>query len=352
MTRVPVRSRHGIVLPEVLVRWEPSRHAVLTVYADWRVDGRGVRDAAVTLRKDLHDAEHSALARGPARESLLADTLSVREYLDESADPAARGLAIFACEGRGLWRAQAFRVPLSTLTHVGERPLLLPLAELVQDDRPCLVALADTTRVRMIAIRPTDVEQTAELAEDTWTGARLGSRTGWRSGHEQHARETMLDRFARDAALAIEAARQRADVDDLVIAGDAEITPALVEALGARASDALRFVTSIDMRASLSDVVDHVWPRLVEAGRSERAAVAEELAERAQGERDYTASAPEIRSLLPGGMIDMLAFDPAVLESEAAEWLLREGLSHGTDVIVARGQAALASVGGMAAKLR
>jgi hypothetical protein len=352
MVHMASRTRHSLVLPEVLVRWDPTKHAVLTVYADWRVNGRGLRDAAISLRKALHEAEGMTLAHAGARDSLHADTESVREYLDEVADPGARGLAIFACEAQGLWRARTFRVPFPTLTHVGERPLLLPLAEVIQDDRPCLVALADTTRVRLIAIRPSDVEQTSELTEQTWAGARLGSHSGWRAGHEQHARETMLDRFTRDVAAAVDATLAHEHFDDLVVAGDAVITPALVEALSARASDALRFVTAIDMRATVDEVVDAVWPRLLEAGRAERGREVDELVERAGGQSGYTAAPAEIAALLEGGMGDTVAFDPAVVEAEAAEVLLREGLLHGTRVIIARGHEALAAAGGAVAKSR
>jgi Bacterial archaeo-eukaryotic release factor family 10 len=353
MTRVLARERVSLALPELLSRWQAGDAPVVTVYADWRVDGHGLRDAVTTLRKELHAAaEDTTLHRGAAHDSVVADVERVRAYLADGADEAARGLAVFACAGRGLWTTYAFRVPVATRLHVGDHPALLPLAELLQDDVACLVAVADTTRIRLIAIRPSSAAETAELQEDTWWSARLGSKTGWRQGHEQHARETMLQRFARDAAATVAEAMRRTGIRDLVVAGDDEIVPALVDALDRAERDALRFTTSIDMRARLDEVVEHVWPRLIAEERADRTAEVDELLTRAQGEAAYTTSHDEIRRLLPDGMADTVAFDPDALSDEVAEWTLSEALGHGTRVVIARGHAALAAAGGIVAKSR
>jgi hypothetical protein len=73
--------------------------------------------------------------------------------------------------------------------HLGTSPLLLPLAEATQDAARALVALVNTTEVRLIALDHPAPRELSELHEDTWGAARSTSRTGWRNMHHQRAYE-------------------------------------------------------------------------------------------------------------------------------------------------------------------
>ncbi|MBM3141154.1 MAG: hypothetical protein FJZ92_13345 [Chloroflexi bacterium] len=342
----------ALALPQHLVRWEPSVAPVLSVYVDWCVSGRGLHEAAVLLRKQLHAAEQIALPHGEVARSLRDDIERVREYLAEGLDRSTRGVAIFANHARGLWRTQTLRVPLPTCVHVGDYPALLPLAEVLQDDTPCLVALADTTQLRLITVRPSDVAQDAQVAMDTWGSARAGSRSGWRRGHVQHAQATQLQCFASAAADAIGEALARARIHDLVIAGDQVIAPALEAALDGEARAALRFHTSIDIRTPVEEVVKRVWPAVVLEAREERAAEVDAMLAAAGGSAALSSDPAAIRERLAAGLVDTIAFDPSVIAPEAAEYLLRTALARGTHPIIARDHEALAAAGGVVARYR
>src|SRR3990170_9017048 len=99
--RAPVE----IDVPLALARWQPVDAPVVSVYADWRVSGRGLHEAPTIVEKHLHEALASLPARGQAHASLTTDAARILTHLAERVDPAARGVVIFACADRSLWYA-------------------------------------------------------------------------------------------------------------------------------------------------------------------------------------------------------------------------------------------------------
>ena len=338
-------------IPEAIVAWEPSEHPAVTCYVDWSVSGRGLHEAQTVVRKELHALQAQLPQRGPARESFDADSARIEAYLADEADPAARGLAIYACHGRGLWWTAALGVTLPTDVHAGIRPRLLPLAEATQDAARTLVVLVDTNEARLIRLDRSGSHEERGPSRDQWKTVRHSSVGGWSQANYQRSVDTMVDRFAHDVAETVAAHVEADRLEHLVIAGDEVITSPLRRALPPQLNDRVDAVAHIDIRAQLDDVAERVWP-VVQAGAS---AARERELERLlslAGAGSAVSEPADVRSQLSAGRVDTLAFDPAQLEDEAAELLLREALTHRSRVIVARDNGALSAVGGTVASLR
>lgn len=344
--RVPT----DLAVPRLLVEWEPSDAPVLSLYADWRVSGRGLHEALTPLRKGMHDP-HALPERGPARDSFEADAERVRAYLAE-VPGETRGLAIFACHARGLWTVTRLATPLATTVHLGPRPLLLPLAEATQDAARALVALVSTTTVRLIALDHPAPRELSETHEETWGGARSTSRTGWRDMHRQRAYEHELQEFAEAAAGAIAAAAQQHGFVRFALAGDEVAIPAVRAVLAPELAADVLDVEHIDMRATVDEVVERVWPDIIARAREQRAQEVTAIVERAAGALEAAATPAPVLAMLRAGRVDTAALDPGLLQPAVAETLLCEALAHGSRVLLARDFPLLGTVGGVGATLR
>jgi len=338
-------------IPEAIVAWDPSEHPVVTCYVDWRVSGRGLHEAQTIVRKELHTHQAQLPTRGPARESFDADAARIEAYLADEADPAARGIAIFACHGRGLWWTATLGVPLATEVHAGEWPRLVPLAEATQEAARTLVVLADTNEVRLIRLDRTGPHEEPGPHRDQWKTVHHSTVGGWSQANYQRSVDVMVERFAQDVADTVAAQVTADQLDHLVLAGDEVITSPLRRALPPDLNDRIDAVEHIDIRAGIDDVVGRIWPAVQQRASADRERDLKRLLELAGAGRAITEPA-DLRTQLAAGRVDTLAFDPERLEDDAAELLLREALTHRSRVVIARGDAALTEAGGAVASLR
>lgn len=345
----PTRAQRQLV-PEALVQWEPSEHPVVSCYVDWRVSGRGLHEQATVVRKALSEIDHTMLQRGAARDSFDADADRIQRFLEDEADPAARGFAIFASSGRGLWAVVELGVPVETSVHAGDYPALLPLIEASQHAGRSLIALLDTNTVRLIRLSRRGVEELSGTDVAPWT-VKHSNLGGWSQARYQRGIDTEVERFATEAAREIATVMDQEGLDHLLLAGDEVITVPVQKALPQPAHDKVDAVRHVDIRADEHDVAAALAPELEAAAAQQRRAEIEELVERARGGHGAVSEPAEVRLQLEGGRVHTLALDPEVLEPEAAELVVREALRHRSRILVDRG-GPLRSVEGLAATLR
>ena len=344
-----IRTHLDLRVPDELLALEPSRFPVLSVYADWGVSGRGLHEARSTIRKQLHEASRTVLQRGAARESFDATAERVLAFLDE-APVDVEALAIFACAGDDLWHVATLAAPVPTLAHAGAVPLIGPLARATQDAAPVLVALGDTTTLRLIALDHPRPQELGHLRAHTWGGAHGASKTGWRRGHVQHAYEVELKRHAHAAAQAIGDALRRTGLHRYAVAGDEVFVPALVAALPPPEQVRLVGEWHLDIRATVDEVARAVWPAVRERTAAEREREVAAIVERAGA--DAPTRPEELRDLLVAGRVDTLAMDTSMVKSPAAELLLRGALRRRSRVLITEGDARLVAAGGLIGTLR
>lgn len=324
---------------------------VVSVYADWSVSGRGRHEAPTVVEHELRRALSQFPERSAAHASLAADVARVQTFLAERVPPATRSVVIFACEARGLWYARTLGVSTSTAVHVGDSPQLLQLAELSQDATDCIVAVVDTEHVRLIDLADSGAREISGLSEDTWGGTRSSSRAAWHNAHLSRAHEMTLHRFATDAAHAITQAVEAEQIQHLAIAGEDSIVPLVREALPLPVRQRVVATPKIDMRAGIDHVVEIAWPEVRMAAAAARSAEAGSLIERAGGTEKIVTGVEVVHPLLSGGRVETLVMDPQVFPDAEAEAMLREAITHRCRILLVRGHAGLAGVGGVVVSL-
>src|SRR5206468_11318691 len=94
-----------------LPSFEPGPFPVISLYLNLQADDRGRDRFEPFLRRELADRIRTYGSSGPERDSLQQDAANIRAYVG-GIEPAANGLAIFACSGADMFEAVALAAPI------------------------------------------------------------------------------------------------------------------------------------------------------------------------------------------------------------------------------------------------
>jgi peptide subunit release factor 1 (eRF1) len=266
----------------------PSPDApVVSVYLNTRWSDEHQRDRTrVFLKNEVRRAR--ALA---TTEALRADLAWVEEQgerlVAQAEHPDAHGVALFACGARGVREVLPVRVPFEDAFLVDARPLLTPLAALLEEAPPTLVVFVDGERARLIPVDAEGLGEEVTLEHEVVGRHRRG---GWallaQSRYQRHI-EVHRDQHFEAVAAALGQLVDEIGIERIVLAGEPRtlavfrrrLPPALAarivgsvagtrwEPARALVARAVELVAHLDASAEMKDV-DSV---LVEAAKGGRA---------------------------------------------------------------------------------
>jgi peptide subunit release factor 1 (eRF1) len=335
---------------------EPVATGVITAYLDTRPEAvpeaPGRRTSLTVLRDRLRWIDRTIDAHGPARDAFDADARRITDTIEHELDPATEGLAMFAASTIGLWEQVEVARPFPTSIVTRPWPHVLPLARLVGDAIPALVAVVDTNTLRLIAIGPAGNAELDGLDDDP-ASYRKPSQGGWsESQHQDHVDEHRA-KFIRIAAAAVDDALGEGQARRLVIAGDELAAGPLRDALPQRARERLIATARIDMRASRDDIVAEVRPILDDRARETAAEAADRAIAGAASDGLGVAGHKATQRALEAGQVDILVLDGGdQLDADAADELARLGIRTAATVRMVDDHGGLADHDGVAAILR
>lgn len=174
---------------------------ILSCYLDTRWDDEHQRERVrVTVQDRLRQAR--AAVRGRAWEPAFLRTCErverhVEELCRQERDADANGVAIFACEGLGLWRTMTFGQSFRNELAVDETPHLLQLARLADDFEPVIVALVDGGGARVFETVLGEVIGDARIEHEAPTLHKMG---GWSQLKFQRHVRHQIERNQKEAA--------------------------------------------------------------------------------------------------------------------------------------------------------
>jgi peptide chain release factor subunit 1 len=339
-----------------LAEREPSDLPVLSIYLDMRPQATGQspgRRASLTVLKDRFSEIERALGpRGDDLDSFRADQERIREFLDESFDRAADGLAIFACSGAGLWETVEAGIPFEDEIVAGPVPQLFQLARLLDEHQTAVVAVVDTNTARLFVSRVGRLDERGGPDEDS-VHHQKRQTGGWSQARYQRHIDKHHEDFAREAADAITRLVERYEAGRVVLAGDEVALKPLQDALPDQVTDKVGEILRLDIRTSPDDLAAAIRPVLerMEAEASESAADLVLEAVRAGGLG--VAGLEPTRKALEIGQVDrlLLAGNGALDDDERNE-LIRMATTSAADVEIVEGHEGLERAGGVGALLR
>jgi peptide subunit release factor 1 (eRF1) len=334
-----------------LAAFEPSPFPVVSLYLNTQPNERGRDNYQAFVRKELKARALTYAANTPERDTLERDLDSILKYMDNSVEPAANGLAIFACHAAGLFETVQLGAPFNEhWLYIGDQPHLYPLARVASQFPRYAAVIADTNKTRILVVADgAVVSRTAVNGEKT----RRTSQGGWSQARFQRRIENYHLHHIKDVVEALDKIVRQEGLDRIVVAGDAVVIPLLREQMPKPLAEMMVDEISLPSHAADDDVVKAT----LEAMRAADQATDGEKVEAAVNA--YRAGGlgvvgPDATLLaLTNGQVDelLIAASPAALgalsDSPAAEMAIANdaGIAEPAVEASAAGEAASAEMG-------
>ncbi|CAA9365932.1 MAG: hypothetical protein AVDCRST_MAG68-4845 [uncultured Gemmatimonadetes bacterium] len=210
---------------ERLISREPSGRPVLSLFLDMSVNQNNKRTWDVFLsqkRAQLEEVEPDLLAReAPAVDELAA---RIRSWIADDFDQANRGVVIYAEIGGDYFEAMQFPVPVQNRLVVADRPLVGPLAQVLESYHHYGVILLDREHVRILSVYLGSLLDEIEVHGDPLPTNSHVKAGGYSQSRMQRRKAEEMRHFFKDFAAEVEEFVDRYQPQDLVLLGTEENT--------------------------------------------------------------------------------------------------------------------------------
>ncbi|MGD8321444.1 MAG: hypothetical protein PVJ02_13350 [Gemmatimonadota bacterium] len=342
---------------------------VLSVYVNADQHDPALRDAWKTrLERAISDLRRDLARRDGEMEGFERSWAHVAQELKplEEGFLPHRGWVAFATPDR-LWYAEGITARMPDLVRWEEGIRVAPYVRALKQERPVVVALVDSRKVRLFEYVDGEVEELEGLRADTFLGdltdvgvrkasSRMSGMRGETSTDQaQRSLEVASSRMIKDLAGLLEA--RAGDYGLVVLGGPQEVVRHVASALPRRFENrvAERYALHLDM--SLAEVRNHA--RSAAGDLSERAhgALVAALADAARSGSLGTLGREDTERALKDGRVDTLLLSRGFIQGnpDFADHCVGHAFSQGADVEEVSGQAGKRLDGegnGIAARLR
>ncbi len=179
-----------------LVGFHSEESPVLSLYLDVDPTKHTTDEYKLVLRGLLKEATGQAWHK---------DISAVEKYFDHEYAWQGKGVAVFSCLKQDFWRAYPLAVPVENHVHIGERPYIKPLTDVLDAYGRYGVVLVDQEGARLFLFRLGELQETSgTIGEEVKrTKHGRGSAAGRRGGVGARAgrkEEEIAQRNLREAA--------------------------------------------------------------------------------------------------------------------------------------------------------
>jgi peptide subunit release factor 1 (eRF1) len=210
---------------ERLISREPSGRPVLSLFLDMSVNQNNKRLWDVFLsqkRAQLEEIEPELMSReGPAVDELAG---RIRGWIADDFDQSNRGVVIYAEIGGDYFEAMQFPVPVQNRLVVADRPLVGPLAQVLESYHHYGVILLDREHVRILSVYLGSLLDEIEVHGDPLPVNSHVKAGGYSQSRIQRRKAEEMRHFFKDFAAEVEEFVDRYQPQDLVLLGTEENT--------------------------------------------------------------------------------------------------------------------------------
>jgi peptide subunit release factor 1 (eRF1) len=213
-----------------LAAFEPTNLPVLSIYLNTQCDQHGrTPDLQPYLEREFKSLARTWQPGTPERESFDRDAERILAFIADRLENAANGLALFACSGKEFFETIQLAAPVRDhRIYVYNQPHLYQLA-LIDDENPrYAVVFTDANRARIFVFglgRKLDDDQ---IKNKTMHRVKVG---GWSQARYQRRVENAQAQHAKEVAEHLVQIVREDRISQIVIAGDSETVPVLMEHL-------------------------------------------------------------------------------------------------------------------------
>jgi peptide subunit release factor 1 (eRF1) len=290
-----------------LIDRTPDRAPVLSLFLDMSVNSENKRthNVFLTQRRNEFD-ELDSDRKGHHREALGETFARAERWLADEFDSANRGVVIYSEVGGDWFEAHQFPVPVQNFLSIGERPVITPLAQVLESYDHVGVVLLDREHVRILSVYLGTLLDEIEIRPDpipTPHGVQAG---GFSQQRYQRRKLEETRHFFRDFAQEVEEFVRRYHAGSLVILGTEENVAQFREFLPQQLQELVVHTGAMAVDASSASVLQKIEPHLKAQREREVFEVLDELRDRVDNAYLATAGYQSTLSALQEGKVDTL----------------------------------------------
>ncbi|HEX8675496.1 MAG TPA: VLRF1 family aeRF1-type release factor [Longimicrobium sp.] len=292
---------------ERLISREPGGRPVISLFLDMSVNHNNKRQWDVFLsqkRAQLEEIEPELIQReGAAVDELAA---RIRTWIADDFDQSNRGVVIYAEVGGDYFEAMQFPVPVQNRMVVSERPVVGPLAQVLESYHHYGVILLDREHVRILSVYLGSLLDEIELHGDPLPIPSHVKAGGYSQSRLQRRKAEEMRHFFKDFAAEVEEFVDRYHPQDLVLLGTEENTAKFREFLSDSILQRVVHTGNMWVDEPAAGVMEKLEPLLrADLERREREVV-EQLKDRVAHDYLATAGFQGTLAALQEGKVDTL----------------------------------------------
>jgi peptide chain release factor subunit 1 len=292
---------------ERLLQRDGNGNPVLSVFLDMSVNSDNKRTHGIFLsQKKGQFAELQGAGGSSQPEAIGAAFDRVEEWLGAGYTEENRGVAIFAEIGGDWFEALQFPVPVQNRLVIAERPLIAPLAQVLESYHHHGVVLLDREHVRVLSVYLGTLLDEIEVRKEPIPANSHVQAGGYSQKRYQKRKAEEMRHFFKEFAEEVETFVRRHRADDLVILGTEENVANFREFLPEPLQEMIVYTGQMWVDEPASQVMAGIEPYLAAERERESQEVLGVLRERV--EQDYLATAgfQSTLSALQEGKVDTL----------------------------------------------
>jgi len=236
-----------------LAAFEQAPYPVVSLYLNTQPGPTGKDQFQTFVRKEFAARSRTYANNSPESESLTKDLERISRYLDTELDPAANGVALFACSAGELFEAVQLTAPIDRhWLYIGDQPHLYPLARIESLYPRYAAVLADTNSARILVFSTGEVVAKEEVKG---VKTRRTSQGGWSQARFQRHIENFHVQHAKEVVEALDKIVTRENLTEIVVAGDEVIIPLLRDQMPKHLAEKIVDQMRLDTTAPLDEVI-------------------------------------------------------------------------------------------------
>lgn len=283
-----------------LLETEPEA-PVLSVFLDTSVNSENKRTYHVFLNQ-----ERSRLGEKDSAGSLRRALERVEAWLESHFDQTSRGVAVFASVNGGWIRGFQLSVPLDNRLHVGERPVVSPLLDVMQRYHHHGVVLVDREHLRILSLFMDRTVRELRVDTEPYPVPHDVKRGGYSAKDFQKRKLEEVRHFFREFADQVQDFVQRYRPDDLILLGTDENVKRFGEFLPAGVRDLVVHTGHAPVDASAAEVDRRLRPLFQELAERRTAEAVDLLRDRVEQRHMATSGFHRTLEQLQEGKVETL----------------------------------------------
>ena len=290
-----------------LIDREASERPVMSVFLDMSVNSNNKRswDLYLTQRRaQLEELEPELL--DAHREAVDALLERVRSWVRDDFEEANRGVVIYADVGGQWMEAMQFPVPVQNRLVVADRPVIGPLAQVLESYHHYGVILLDREHVRILSVYLGTLLDELEYRGDPIPTASDVQAGGYSQARFQRRKAEEMRHFFKEFATEVEEFVARYHPRDLVLLGTEENVAKFREFLPQEVLDCIVYTGSNWVDEPAAAVLQKLEPLLRQEKERQGREVLDQLRDRVAHDYLATAGFNGTLTALQEGKVDTL----------------------------------------------